>query len=92
MYGFAIGVVCGAVEYILLKRLTSSLLKAMTQDVILLFGLKLIVMAACFGICVFAFRDQIVHAGIGMALALVVCAVVSFVRQLISDRRAVKGD
>lgn len=88
MIGFGIGLVCGAVELFLLKRLTLTLQQGKPLQTLGIILLKMLLYAGSLVPVALFFRNDLVWCGVGITSVLIIGAVVLN----ILSRRNGKGD
>jgi len=88
MIGFGIGLVCGAVELFLLKRLTLTLQQGKPLQTLGIILLKMLLYAGTLVPVALFLRDDLVWCGVGITSVLIIGAVVLN----ILSRRNGKGD
>lgn len=80
MLGVALGAACGAVEFLLLKRLVDGVTGGeLSYRLLVLIPLKLLALAAFFVPCALIAPDELYLCGIAAVAVLLVCAVTLFV-------------
>ena len=83
MIGLLIGAVFGALQFLILSRFTASITGGTPGIRSVLFGVSQFFLPfAALLCCALLFPKGLVWSGIGMAAALVVCAIVSFASRL----------
>ena len=80
LLGFFIGAVTGTVQFFLLSKFTGALTGGKFGKKAVLFAVtQFLLPFAVLLICAFFLSDELLFAGIGIAAALVICAVVKFI-------------
>lgn len=82
------GVVLGAVQFLLLKKITSMILSG-KKGYIIFIAAKLLIYAAAVAAMMLFFRDYLIHCGIGLGAAMVLGAIINFA---LTDKSENKGD
>ncbi len=88
MIGFAIGLVCGAIELFLLKRLTLALQNGKSLQTLGLVLLKILFYACALVPVALFFRRDLIWCGVGISSVLIIGA---FILNILS-RKSGKGD
>jgi len=82
------GVLIGAIQFLLLRKMTSLILSGGKKFIIIIVA-KLLIYAVCIAAALLFFRQYILFCGIGLGLAM---ACGSFINFVITDKSEKKGD
>jgi hypothetical protein len=90
MLGLIIGVISGVIQFLLLQRFTSVLSTGKFTKKTVIFAItQFLFPFAVLVVCAFLISDSLMWIGIGMALALITCAITKF---LIMSKNRAKTD
>jgi len=86
-----IGVIIGSVQFILLSRISSSILDG-KKDFLFLLPVKLVIYALALSLLFLFFKSHLSHAGIGFGIGLISGAFINFIITSKKSNTDGKGD
>ena len=89
MKGFLLGLICGSVELLLLRRFVNGITRAEKTPIVILL-LKIVVMGAFLMVCAIYMPDELLWAGSGIALVLLSGSIGEFGYKLYRNKIASK--